>query len=196
LGSFARDQPISRPASPPPFGFSHNRGRDYVPFHIIRRGQRIPAQYTTLVMCDNPYVLGRIDGDTTIYGGLVEAEPDYDVDHIPTYTRDQLVTFTEDSAERPAIDAGLHILADNSLTAEVHRFRRTTVRLSELNTRILQLERRMFELGRIKSASSRALERANALDRIDRVGLAPVSQRDTSAARREEQRRVRRGRPT
>jgi hypothetical protein len=190
------DQPRSRLESPPPFGFSYNRGRDYVPFHIIRNGQRIPARYTTLVMSDNPYVLGRIDGDTTIYGGLIEAEPDYDTDHLPVYTRDQLITFNADSAECPAIDAGLHILADNSLTAEVHRYRRATERIHELNVQILQLEQRMFELGRLKSASARALERANALDRIDRVGLAPVSQRNNSAARREERRRVRRGRPT
>jgi hypothetical protein len=87
-------------------------------------------------MSDNPYVLGRIDGDTTIYGGLIEAEPDYDTDHLPIYTRDQLATFHADSEQRLAIDAGLHIVGDNSLTAEVHRCRRATEQIFDLDVQV------------------------------------------------------------
>jgi hypothetical protein len=195
LGSFVRGMP-RRVETPPPFGFQHNRGQNYVPFHIIRNRLHIPAHYTTLVMCDNPYVLGHIVGDTTIYGGMIEAEPDYDIDCLPLYTHDQLPSFHSDSKERADMDVGLHIMGDKSLTAEVHHYCKATEQILELDEQIGRLELQMFKLGHLKSASGRALERANVLARIDAVGWAPVSVRDNSTARREERRRQRCGRPT
>jgi hypothetical protein len=59
---------------PPPLGFEHNIGHNYVPCLIpLEGGRQVPATYVCVVMSINPQVIGQRNRDEAEYGGPVYA---------------------------------------------------------------------------------------------------------------------------
>ena len=64
-------------------------------------------------------------------------------------------------------DAALEFLHDQSLTAEVKRFRECSLLTTHFQQEIPKIEERMWEAGQLKDTCIRRLEAANALSRIE-----------------------------
>ena len=78
-----------RAQTPPPLGFDYNRGSNYVPCLITTNdGLNVNATYVRVVMTTNPYVVGRVRGDSQDYRGPLHAEPQYEPSDRPRYTAD------------------------------------------------------------------------------------------------------------
>jgi hypothetical protein len=159
---------VSRLAHPPPpLGFERNIGRNYVPCLIpIEGGCQVPATYTRLIMSMNPQVVGRREGDTAEYGGPLHAQPDFDVE-APHYTPDDVGRFKANAAESEEFDAAWEFIHDRVLTAEVYRFRQSSMAVTGFKRDIELIQERMWEAGALMEASGRHLEGANALSRIE-----------------------------
>ena len=83
--------PLTDP--PPPLGFNHNRGPDYIPCLItLLGGRQALADYVRVIMEMDPRVVGWIEGDDHDYVGPLHATPDFTVDH-PHYLADDLHRF-------------------------------------------------------------------------------------------------------
>jgi hypothetical protein len=152
---------------PPPLGFEHNVGRNYIPCLIpIEGGRQVPATYTHVIISMNPQVVGRREGDTAEYGGPLYAQLDFDVE-APHYALDDVGRFKANASEAEEFDAALEFIHDRVLTAEVYRFRQASMVVTGYKRDIELIQECMWEAGALMEVSGRRLEGANTLSRIE-----------------------------
>ena len=113
--------------------------------------------------------------------------PDFTVDR-PHYLADNLHRFRSNTDETALFDAALEYINNRTLSTEVYQYRQVSSLIAILQRDIDQIQQRMWEVGALLEGSSRCLEAANALDRIEEAVVAR-SQRQVQQAQREEQRR-------
>jgi hypothetical protein len=152
---------------PPPLGFEHNIGCNYVPCLISLEGRRqVPATYVHMVMSINPQVIGRRDGDEAEYGGPVYAQPDFGAE-ASRYAPDDLGQFRANASESEAFDNALAFIHDRALIAEVYHFRQASMAVTQYQRNIEQIQERMWEAGALMEGAARRLEGANSINRIE-----------------------------
>ena len=173
---------------PPPLRFDRNRGADYIPCLItLPGGRQALADYVRVIMEMDPQVVGRMEGDDQDYAGPLHATPDFTVDR-PHYLADNLHRFRSNTDKTALFDAALEYINDRTLSTEVYRYRQASSLIAILRRDINRIQQRMWEVGALLEGSSRRLEAANALDRIEEAVVAR-QQRQAQQALREEQRR-------
>jgi hypothetical protein len=154
---------------PPPLGFKHNIGHNYVPCLIpLEGGRQVPAMYIHMVMSINPQVIGRCNGDEAEYGGPLYAQPDFGVE-ASRYAADDLGQFKANALEVEAFDEALTLIHDRALVAEVYRFRQSSMAITQYQRDIELIQERMWEAGALMEASARRLEGANSINWIEDV---------------------------
>jgi hypothetical protein len=152
---------------PPPLGFEHNIGHNYVLCLIPLEGRRqVPATYIRMVMSINPQVIGRHDGDEAEYGGPLYAQPDFGAE-APRYAADDLGWFKANAPEVEAFNEALTLIHDRALVAEVYRFCQSSMAITQYQHDIKLIQERMWEAGALMEASAHRLEGANSINRIE-----------------------------
>jgi hypothetical protein len=152
---------------PPPLGFEHNIGRNYVPCLIsFEGGRQVPATYIRVVMSIDPQVIGRRNGDVAEYGGPVYAQPDFGAE-ASRYAPDNLGRFKANAPESEAFDNALTFIHDRALIAEVYRFCQASMAVTQFQRNIEQIQERMWQAGALMEAAARRLEGANSINRIE-----------------------------
>jgi hypothetical protein len=152
---------------PPPLGFEHNIGHNYVPCLIsLEGGQQVPATYICVVMSIDPQVIGRRDGDEAEYGGPVYAQPDFGAE-ASRYAPDDLGRFKANTPESEAFDNALMFIHDRALIAEVYRFCQASMAVIQYQHNIEQIQEHMWQAGALMEAAARRLEGANSINRIE-----------------------------
>ena len=138
-------------------------------------------------MGTDPRVIGRVRGSNEDYGAPLYAQPDYDMLEHPRYGTDDVWRLRWGADDTAIFDASLTFLGDQTLTAEIHRFRESGCIITELDTDIAWLENWKWEVGCIQEASIRRLESANALDRLDQAQVVhhmhAIKRSDTAVRR-------------
>ena len=104
-------------------------------------------------MGTDPHVIGRVQGSNEDYGAPLYARPDYDVLERPRYGTDDVWRLRWGVDDTAIFDASLTFLGDQTLTAEIHRFRESGHIIAELDTDIAWLENQKWEVGCIQEAS-------------------------------------------
>ena len=133
----------------------------------------------------DPQVVGQMEGDDQDYAGPLPTTPDFTVDR-PRYLADDLHQFQGNTDETALFDAALEYINDWTLSAEVYRYRQASSLIVILQRDINRIQQRMWEAGALLEGSSRRLEAANVLDRIEEAVVAQ-QQRQVQQAQREEQ---------
>jgi hypothetical protein len=152
---------------PPPLGFEHNIGHNYVPCLIpLEGGPQVPATYIRVVMSINPQVIGRHDRDEAEYGGPVYAQPDFGAE-ASRYAADDLGRFKANAPEVEAFDDALTLIHDCALIAEVYRFRQVSMAVTQYQHNIEQIQERMWEAGALMEGATHRLEGANTINWIE-----------------------------
>ena len=188
----------TRPSSPTPPGFEHNRGAAFIPFNITdRQGREVPARSIQVHMtADDPYVLARATLTGPIYGGQLHATPVNDVDTPAEPLTDiAMRMFAADFPGRQYVDQAVVNIGDRTLTAELKRHRWYAAQIEEAGRERERLERRVFQLGLEQGMSRNRLQEARAGDRIAEEMMRDT-RRYTDVPVPQQNRRGRRGRRT
>ncbi|KAI9429255.1 hypothetical protein H4582DRAFT_2089682 [Lactarius indigo] len=146
-----------------PEGFRANRRPHYIRYPITGPdGVEWDASHVQIIGGADPMILGVIPGSPHVYGKPFYAEPHVSAALCPQYPHEDLVIFTADKITNRALNR----INDESLTAEVTRYRAASYELDRLRARISQL-RAMVECAQDdKRDSIYRLEHATALERI------------------------------
>jgi hypothetical protein len=159
--------PVREAWTPPPEGYQYNLGDQYVPMHIKGPDGRLwPAKFTKVEYTDNPRVCGYRAGSPTPYSDYLYAEPYFDLYHRPRYSKADLWFLSHRYPYRDEVDLGFHALKDQTVKAEVRRYRGLDARISNLLYDLQQLEERLGLTQMEKDQCVRRLEQANTLERM------------------------------
>ncbi|KAH9163144.1 hypothetical protein EDB89DRAFT_1912882 [Lactarius sanguifluus] len=165
------DGPL-RPETLPPFGFKHNRGRDFIPFIITDdKGNQWPAHYTQLVKTSDLFIITVRHNSPYYYGQYVHTTPQYNTDEVIHYNEDDLIPLRASSIHRIAVDISLEAIKDTTLTMEVHHYRVACGEELRLQCEIAWLQAGLTCVGSIKQASHQCLELAHVMDQIEIMNL-------------------------
>jgi hypothetical protein len=171
--------PVREAWTPPPEGYQYNLGDHYVPMHIKGPDGRIwPAKFTKVEYTDNPRVCGYRAGSPTPYSDYLHAEPYFDLYHRPRYSKADLWFLSHRYPFRDEVDLGFHALKDQTVKAEVRRYRGLDAQISNLLYDLQQLEERLGTKQMEKDQCVRRLEQANTLER-----MAEANRRNIAEAR-------------
>jgi hypothetical protein len=157
-----------RSLSPTPDGFVCNRRQNYIPLRIPTtngRGVAI-AKWIKVRMGVNPVVWGCMYKGGVVYQGDVHAAPDHDHSPTPDYTNEQLLRICSDYRLRHEVDEALVQIGDQSLTAEVARYRTTMDGIQQIQKEIQEKEDELYCLANTNCKSVRRLATVHALVRI------------------------------
>jgi hypothetical protein len=157
-----------RSLSPTPDGFVRNCGQNYVPLHIPTtngRGVAI-AKWVKVRMGVNPTAWGCMYKGGVVYQGDVHATPDHNHGPTPDYTNEQLLRIRSDYRLRHEVDEALVQIGDQSLTAEVTRYRSTIDGMQRIQKEIRDKEDELYCLTNTNWKSVGRLAEAHALARI------------------------------
>jgi hypothetical protein len=117
-------------------------------------------------MSINPQVIGRCDGDEAEYGRPLYAQPDFGAE-APRYAADDLGQFKANAPEVEAFDEALTLIHYRALVAEVYRFCQSSMAITQYQCDIELIQECMWEAGALMEASTRRLEGANSINRIE-----------------------------
>jgi hypothetical protein len=171
--------PVREVWTPPPEGYQYNLGDQYVPMHIKGPDGRLwPAKFTKVEYTDNPRVCGYRAGSPTPYSDYLYAEPYFDLYHRPRYSKADLWFLSHRYPYRDEVDLGFQALKDQTVKAEVRRYRGLDARISNLLYDLQQLEERLGLTQMEKDQCVRRLEQANTLER-----MAEANRRNIAEAR-------------
>jgi hypothetical protein len=157
-----------RSLSPTPNGFVRNRGQYYIPLRIPTtngRGVAI-AKWIKVRMGVNPVAWGCMYKGGVVYQGDVHAAPDHDHGPTPDYTNEQLLRLRSDYRLRHKVDEALMQIGDQSLAAEVARYRTTMDGIQRIQKEIREKEDELYCLANTNRKSVGRLAAAHALARI------------------------------
>jgi hypothetical protein len=151
--------------SPTPDGFVRNRGQNYVPLRIpTTNGQGVAtAKWVKVRMGVNPVVWGCMYKGGVVYQGDVHAAPDHDHGPTPDYTNEQLLCLRSDYRLWHEVDEALIQIGDQSLIAEVTRYRSTMDGVQQIQKEIHEKEDELYCLANTNRKSVGRLAEAHAL---------------------------------
>ena len=138
--------PTRRAVSPPPGGFDHNIGHNYVPFKILTlSGHGIAnAKWVRVCMGVNPTVEGCMQKGSPVYLGEVHAAPNFYHGNVPQYAHEQRCHLLSNHAQRHEVDNALECISDKLLITEVARFHGTMDALERLQKEIRECEDQLY----------------------------------------------------
>jgi hypothetical protein len=154
--------------SPTPDGFVRNRGQHYIPLRIpTTNGQgTATAKWIRVCMGVNPVAWGCMYKGGVVYQGDVHAAPDHDHGPTPDYTNEQLLRLRSDYHLRHEVDEALMQIGDQSLAAEVARYRTTMDGIQRIQKEIREKEDELYCLANTNHKSVGRLAAAHALAHI------------------------------
>jgi hypothetical protein len=114
----------------------------------------------------NPTAWGCMYKGGVVYQGDVHAAPDHDHSPTPDYTNEQLLRICSDYHLRHEVDEALVQIGDQSLTAEVARYRSTMDAIQWIQKEIRDKEDELYCLANTNRKSVGRLAGAHALVRI------------------------------
>jgi hypothetical protein len=154
--------------SPTPDGFVHNRGQNYVPFRIPTTNGHgvVMAKWVKVRMGLSPVVWGCMYKGGVVYQGDVHAAPDHDHGPTPDYTNEQLLRLHSDYRLRHEVNKALMQIGDQSLAAEVVRYRSMMDGIQRIQREIREKEDELYCLANTNRKSVGRLAAAHALVRI------------------------------
>jgi hypothetical protein len=157
-----------RSLSPTPDSFVRNRGQHYIPLHIpTTNGQgTATAKWIRVRMGVNPVAWGCMYKGGVVYQGDVHAAPDHDHGPTPDYTNEQLLCLRSDYRLRHEVDEALMQIGDQSLAAEVARYRTTMDGIQRIQKEIREKEDELYCLANMNRKSVGRLAAAHALAHI------------------------------
>jgi hypothetical protein len=157
-----------RSLSPTPDSFVRNCGQNYIPLRIPTTNGRgvVTAKWVKVRMGLNPVVWGCMYKGGVVYQGDVHTAPDHDHGPTPDYTNEQLLRLCSDYRLRHEVDEALVQISDQSLTAEVARYRTTMDGIQRIQKEICEKEDELYCLANTNRKSVRRLAEAHALARI------------------------------
>jgi hypothetical protein len=161
-------RPARRSLSPTPDGFVRNRGQNYVPLRIPTTNGRgvVTAKWVKIRMGLNPVVWGCMYKGGVVYQGDIHAAPDHDHGPTPDYTNEQLLRLRSNYRLRHEVDEVLVQIGDQSLTAEVARYRTTMDGIQRIQLEIHEKEDELYCLTNTNRKSVGRLAEVHALARI------------------------------
>ena len=118
-------------------------------------------------MCPNPIVLGVIDESDLVYPQPLYAAPTYSMHQRPVYSHYQLTHLESQHEDKWIVDRCIRDLHDDTLKAEVHRYRTLVDEQKRVEARIVELERAFGQVNTAKLGCIRRLEMADGLGRIE-----------------------------
>jgi len=156
-----------------PPGFHLNMGPRYIPCPIRTNGVTRQAKYVQVIMGPNPLVLGVIDESDLVYPRPLYATPFLTFARRPIYPQEDLDVLTEGHADQSIVDRCARDLGDESVIAEIHRFRVLTQEGERIEARIIELEKAFGDVQALKLGSIRRMEMADVTARLEerRTGM-------------------------
>ncbi len=156
-----------------PPGFHLNMGPRYIPCPIRINGVTRQAKYIQVIMGPNPMVLGVIDESDLVYPRPLYATPFLTFARRPIYPQEDLDVLTVGHADQPTVDRCAKDLGDESVIAEIHRFRVLTQEGDCIEARIIELEKAFRDVQALKLGSIRRMEMADVTARLEerRTGM-------------------------
>jgi len=156
-----------------PPGFHLNLGPRYIPCPIRVHGVTRQAKYVQVIMGPNPMVLGVIDESDLVYPRPLYATPFLTFARRPIYPQEDLDVLTTGHADQPTVDRCARDLGDESVIAEIHRFRVLTQEGDRIEARIIELEKAFGDVQALKLGSIRRMEMADVMVRLEerRTGM-------------------------
>jgi hypothetical protein len=119
---------VSGSWTPVPEGYAYNLGAQYVPMPIRGPDGCIwPAQFTKVEFSDDPTVHGFRAGSPTLYSDHLYATPFFDLCQRPRYAVADVWFLSTRYPYRDKVDLGIKALGDQTVQAEVRRYRGVTV---------------------------------------------------------------------
>jgi hypothetical protein len=157
-----------RSLSPTPDGFVRNHRQNYVPLRIPTTNGRgvATAKWVKVRMGVNPVVWGCMYRGGVVYQGDVHAAPDHDHGPTPDYTNEQLLRLHSDYRLCHEVDEALVQIGDQSLIAEVARYRNTMDGIQRIQKEIREKEDELYCLANTNRKSVGRLAGVHALMRI------------------------------
>jgi hypothetical protein len=157
-----------RSLSPTPDSFVRNCRQNYIPLRIPTTNRQgvAKAKWVRVRMGVNPVVWGCMYKGGVVYQGEVHAAPDHDHGPAPDYTNEQLLCLRSDYRLRHEVDEALVQISDQSLVAEVARYRSTMDGIQRIQREICEKEDELYCLANTNRKSVGRLAEAHALVRI------------------------------
>jgi hypothetical protein len=159
---------MHRSLSPTPDGFVRNRGQHYIPLRIPTTNGRgtATAKWIRVCMGVNPVAWGCMYKGGVVYQGDVHAAPDHDHGPTPDYTNEQLLRLCSNYRLHHEVDEALMQIGDQSLAAEVARYRTTMGSIQRIQKEIHEKEDELYCLANTNCKSVGRLAAAHALAHI------------------------------
>jgi hypothetical protein len=151
-----------------PQGFEHNRGPAYIPFRIQENSHYTPARYIRAHMdTPNPFVEGWLSLDGPMYHSKIHAQAIHDVDVPPPIITNKILQLLHtDYMGHDRVDEALSEIGDQSLIAEVNRYRHLEHKHKSFQESITRLEDQLFMCDVERRMCVSRLEAARAMVRI------------------------------
>jgi hypothetical protein len=167
---------VSGTWTPVPEGYAYNLGAQYVPMPIRGPDGRIwPAQFTKVEFTDNPTVHSFRAGSPTPYSDHLYATPFFDLRQRPRYAIADVWFLSTRYPYWDEVDLGIKALGDQTVQAEVHRYRGHKYHLNRLQNKLIELENRIGTHQMEKDQCIRQLEQADVLQHIHEANNKNIS---------------------
>jgi hypothetical protein len=161
---------------PAPEGYAYNLGAQYVPMPIRGPDGRIwPAQFTKVEFTDDPTIHGFRAGSPTPYSDHLYATPFFDLCQCPRYAAADVWFLSTQYPYRGEVDLGIKALGDQTVQAEVRRYRGHEYHLNRLQNELIELENRIGTRQMEKDQCIWRLEQADVLQRIHEANNKNIS---------------------
>jgi hypothetical protein len=167
---------VSGTWTPAPEGYAYNLGAQYIPMPIQGLDGRIwPAQFTKVEFTDDPTVHGFHAGSPTPYSDHLYATPFFNLRQHPCYAAADVWFLSTRYPYRDEVDLGIKALGDQTVQAEVRRYRGHEYHLNHLQNELTELENRIGTRQMEKDQCIRRLEQADVLQCIHEANNQNIS---------------------
>jgi hypothetical protein len=167
---------VSGTWTPAPEGYTYNLGAQYVPMPIRGLDGRIwPAQFTKVEFSDDPTVHSFCAGSPTPYSNHLYATPFFDLRQRPRYAVADMWFLSTRYPYRDEVDLGIKDLSDQTVQAEVRRYRGHEYHLNRLQNKLIELENRIGMRQMEKDQCIRRMEQADVLQHIHKANNQNIS---------------------
>jgi hypothetical protein len=169
-------RPVSGTWTPAPEGYAYNLGAQFVPMPIWGPDGRIwLAKFTRVEFSDNPTIHGFRAGSPTPYSDHLHATPFFNLCQCPRYAVADVWFLSTRYPYRDEVDLGIKALGDQTVQAEVCRYRGHEYHLNHLQNKLIELENRIGTRQMEKDQCICHLEQADVLQRIHKANNRNIS---------------------
>jgi hypothetical protein len=167
---------VSGTWTPVPEGYTYNLGTQFVPMPIRGPDGHIwPAQFTKVEFSDDPTVHSFRASSPTPYSDHLHATPFFDLRQHPRYAIADVWFLSTRYPYRDEVDLGIKALSDQTVQAEVRRYRGHEHHLNRLQNKLIELENQIGTCQMEKDQCIRRLEQADVLQRIHKANNQNIS---------------------